>query len=176
MVSAWRWYFLGCLGIGWSLFGQGTTCIGQIVPPIYMVLDQPMADEFGHRLEGNNPAVVHFGIEHVPGDLVLLLQGDQGIHPPKHDGRSHRDNPVLFTSRIGMGISPLEPRPGRLADTVLDRPEGFVFVRVFNGSSLRTSTFYRDSSLFRVRDSDILHIILEATDQPIDTRTEMVMG
>jgi hypothetical protein len=111
-------------------------------------------DEFGVALKGNNPAASHFGLPVVEGDLVqVLLATDNTIYPPQVDGQPDPRNVVLATTRIGLGTSPNQANPATFSSVVSPRPGGNsrIFVRVFNGRTLDSSSFYGDSELFTVR-------------------------
>ncbi len=80
------------------------------------------------------------------GSLVHVLSYNGGIYPPAPDGSPNPANTILFTTRVGAGVDPLE-MPGSFVTAIIPRPVEPFFVRVYNAPTLEASTFYEDSDI-----------------------------
>ena len=139
--------------------------------PAKIATTNQIFDEFGNKLEGTNPSADDYGIPVVEGDLIQVLDVTAGIHPPDANGNPHPNNPVVFTTRIGYGISAYVIDPGNFSAAVTPRPNGKdIVVRLFNAPTLSDSSFYGQSQTFSVSSSsDPLHIArIAKTATPID--------
>lgn len=141
---------LGCLldsFIGWSE-AASPPVISQIV-----AVSRPVIDEFGDNLKGSDPGAIHFGGDHQPGALVHVYTAPQGIiYPPGTDSQADTRHTLLFTTRIGVGTSARNTRPGTFCAAITPRPDSGtkIFVRVFNAPSAEEASFYQDSQVFTV--------------------------
>ncbi|HMO49900.1 MAG TPA: hypothetical protein PKE26_05755 [Kiritimatiellia bacterium] len=97
-------------------------------------------DEFGVVLEGTAQQ---------PGDLVQVLGANLGIFAPDIDGTPHTNNPIIATTRIGLGVDPSEGPIGMFSDLMsLNRAQTTqIFARVFNAPTLEEASFYVDSPI-----------------------------
>lgn len=81
------------------------------------------------------------------GSLVDVLSFNGQIYPPSDlDGRPHPSNTVLFTTRVGAGVDPIQ-MPGSFMASIIPRPSVPFFVRVYNAPTYEESTFYEDSDV-----------------------------
>lgn len=148
-------------------------------PPVvsqFVGLTGPVVDEFGEVLQGNDPDSQLFGHTHVEGDVVqVLLTTDGNIYPPDIFGNPHPNNVVLQTTKIGLGVSAFYEQPGFFAAAVPRPAEGsYIFIRVFNNSTLEESTFYGDSEKYRVtwQKLETFHGTITGTSHPIDSNDD----
>jgi len=170
-VRVYRPLLIGCLC---ALLGGE----GYAGPPLvsqYIGTANPVTDEFGELLLGTAPDSGEYGIPPVEGDLVQVLHATDGvIHPPGIDGNPHPNNVLILTSRIGWGISPVNQRSGKFSAVLAPRPEHGtkLFVRVFNAASLSSATFYGNSQLYSVNNTQFEVFMAEvgSTDLPLDPR------
>jgi hypothetical protein len=133
-----------------------------------------IVDEFGHPLQGNDPAAQAFGLPVVEGDIVQILHAtDNQIYPPNAQGQPDPRNVVLATTRVGLGTAPAQLTPAKFGAAVTPRPGGNsrIFVRVFNAASLDEASFYGDSQLFTVKSwkNELFVANVSATLSPMDT-------
>ena len=136
--------------------------------PLNINMEEPCVDEWSERLEGTDPLCYLFGITPVVGDLVQVLQADEPVRAPDAQGHPHPDNPLLYTTRIGIGISPDQSNSGRFGAALLERPRGMIVVRIFNAPSLEEASFYADSQVFTVSGNVVFDPIVPRTDVPLD--------
>lgn len=134
---------------------------------------QTVLDEFGAPLQGTDPSSYRFGIPAVEGDLIQILQTTDGtIHPPSSNGTPHPNNPLIDTTRIGLGISPTVAVSGRFGANVAPRPGGNsrIFARAFNAPSVGEASFYADSQTFTVKSwkNEVFFALFGQTIQPLD--------
>jgi hypothetical protein len=128
------------------------------VPPMYIGVTNGILDEFDALLDGTCAAAVPYGYPHVTGDVVQILKAPLGVFPPASDGTPSTNNPVLYASRIGIGVDPALGRCGlfgamlpvnnKSGDPLERTSIGPIFVRVFNAPSLGASSFYGDSQVW----------------------------
>ena len=148
------------------------TCLA-IDVPLQIAAMYDLRDERNDRLHGNHPSSPIYGITHVEGDLVHVMQCDSGIFPPDTDGTASAQTPLRFITRIGYGMAPIFEQPGKFADGVFPRPTGSLFIRVFNAPTLAEATFYVDSHVHTMGNDDaIFRIESRRTSQPIDPRDD----
>lgn len=103
-------------------------------------------------------------------DLVHVLSATGGvIYPPQMNGQPHPENPVIFTTSIGVGVP--DEMAGCFATSIIPRPKFPFFVRVYNAPTLDEATFYEDSSIHTPADTvDVaFYPTLTATTNAIDT-------
>lgn len=120
-------------------------------------------DEYGDVLTGTARKT---------GALVQVLAAPSGVHPPSRFGTPHPDNEVIREFRIGEGTDPEAGSIGLFAGSLnINRYASTpMFVRVFNRSSGRDSSFYGDSEVF-VNDTTRYSAFLVGpmqTDIPLD--------
>lgn len=127
----------------------GTTGWAQEAP-VYVGSVRSIIDAQGHALPGTDPSAPAFGWDAVKGDLVQVLQANNGVFPPRADGTPHGSNALLYVTRIGRGVIPQDGTRGQFAASVVPRPSGTLVVRVFDGPSLAQATHYADSQAFVV--------------------------
>jgi len=153
---------------GVALFLSGTA-LGQggFTTPLYMSAVQPIADEFGNTLKGDAAE---------PSDLVVTYLAVNGvIEPPSTNGLPHVDTVEVVGGDAGVGfLAPLgitDPGVFSLAITGDGRPTTGqkIFVRVFNAPTIEEASFYTDSQLITVNNNDRFALVLNATDEPIDS-------
>jgi len=107
-----------------------------------------ITDENGALLPGNNPARqtnTTYG-PYVPGAVVQLISvgADNIANPPSETGGVTGDDVLLSTHAIGEGVNILYTVSGKF-DFILvgaDIPAGYVYIRIFNKSSLAEATYY----------------------------------
>lgn len=127
--------------------------------PLPIVAPHALVDEFGAPLTREDG-----------GSLVHILQANSGIVPPGYDGQPAAANPVLFTARIGKGVSPFS-LVSKFSVSITPRPTGAVFVRVYNAPTLGDASFYTDSDVFNVvMASQTFYPNVSATTEPLDDR------
>lgn len=137
----------------------------QMLTPLRIGAEGPITNEFGEVLPGNVSA---------PGGLVLVLWASNSIiYAPDTNGVSHPGNPPVEggTSHIGRLTSPTLSNPGMFALS-LAQPRlangAKIFVRVFNGPDLASSSFYGDSQIFTVADNKEFSAVVAAATNPLD--------
>lgn len=125
-----------------------------------------IVDAQGSVLPGTDPCADAFGCEPVKGDLVHVLQANNGVLPPLADGTPHGSNALLYVTRIGRGVVPSVQTRGQFAASLAPRPSGTIVVRVFDGPSLAQATHYADSQTFAVNGNTIFLADVAAVSQP----------
>jgi len=135
-------------------------------------VNNSIVDELGEPLFGRDHDTVKSGKNVASGDLVqILMATDDEIYPPGSNGEPDPRNPVIATSRIGAGISPMLEKSGRFSMVLSPRPSGNtrIFVRVFNSPALNEASYYGDSQLFTVSSlsNSLFHAEITATDKPL---------
>lgn len=150
--------FLGRYADGWGSLRRllwATTVLllsshafGQFQAPLYLGSKDGILDEAGRFLPGTDPASEEFGWSCEKGALVQVLLANGAILPPQADGTPHSTNTLLHVTRIGRGVVPCLSTRGAFGASLVPRPPGAIFVRVFNGPSLAESTHYGDSQTF----------------------------
>jgi len=146
------------------------------VPPIASQLigvQAGIVNEFGELLKGTDRHSYEFGITTVAGDLVQILRTTNNtVYPPGINGAPDPRNEVVATTRIGVGVSPKQPRSGKFSSLLAPRPDGNtrIFVRVFNAPTLEEASFYGDSQIFTVSSFENAGFTpnITATDKPLD--------
>ena len=154
----------GLLSLSPSALAQNT--------PLHLSTSAPLIDEFGKRLEGTHEASSDFGVPHVPGDVIQILDASQGVFPPSITGAPHPLMPVLHTVLVGAGSSPSLDRSAQFATSLLQRPSVPFIVRVFNAPSTDDASFYVDSETFSAANNARLFPKFVQTDRPIDDGDE----
>jgi len=150
-----------CLYVGVSLF---VPFYAVAQPPLNFGCANGIVDEFGNLLQGTAEN---------PGDLVQIFktQGNIGILPPGTDGTPDTNNIVIKQVFIGNGTDPEDGATGKFAgDVALDRSVvNYIFARMFNAPTLALSSFYTDSQIKVVNQTDYTVFIVAAT----QTATEL---
>lgn len=124
--------------------------------PFSFAITNAVRNEFGDILPGTSVASPLYGIPHVQGAVVQILDVSFGVFPPDTDGIPHPSNTVVLTTRIGEGVDPHLPISGMSSgavdayDRTANRTNVFVMARVFNKPTLDESSFYADSQVFNV--------------------------
>lgn len=123
--------------------------------PLSFAVTNPVLNEFGQVLAGTPSVAPLFGIPHVEGALVQVLDVTAGVFPPDTNGMPHPSNIVVATYRIGEGVDPSLPESGLVSGTIAsyDRSGSatrYIMLRVFNKPSLEESSFYGNSQTFKV--------------------------
>ena len=116
--------------------------------PLYVASKYVIEDEDDQPLRGLDPAGEALGLPREKGAVVQILGASAGIFPPNADGSPNLQNPLLGTTRTGIGAALSLSARGRFGATVVPRPTTPVFVRVFNGPELALATRYGDSQTF----------------------------
>jgi hypothetical protein len=147
------------------LLAAGTTSRAQLLTPLHVGAAGAISNEFGQVLPGQVAA---------PGGLVLVLWASNSIiYAPDTNGLPHPDNPPVQggTSAIGRLTSPTLSNPGTFGLS-LGQPRllngAKVFVRVYNGPDLASSSFYGDSQIFTVSDNKEFEARVAGTTNPLD--------
>jgi hypothetical protein len=142
--------------------------------PLYLGTTNSTVDEFGATLRGTGPAAPYFGFTYVTGEVVQILQGDTGIFPPSTDGTPSTNNTLLAVIAVGEGVDPSLGPVGMFGGSLVHRPSGTIFARVFNRSSLSASSFYGDSQLFVVPTTnyDVFIPSIQQTINPLDSNDD----
>ncbi len=152
-----------------------TPAVGATPPVVSLVVAStaPIYNQMGIILQGNEPGREDLGLHYIRGCLVQILSAPSGvIYPPETDGQPNPLNALLQVTFIGYGTGPQQEDPGQFATTLTPRPSQGVkiFIRVFNQPSLETASFYSDSSLFAVSQTEDIPFIsnIPHTSNPID--------
>ena len=154
-----------------SVFAQSH---GLLTPVHIGISNGPILDEYSQVLKGSS------AIDSSKCDLILVLNGEQGIYPPSYNGMSHTDNPALPNgqTRIGNLVSPFFLNPGIVSVSLANpRPQqnDKLFLRAFNASTIEGASFYSDSQILIVKNNNVLYAEM-APIQPIDPRDFDVDG
>ena len=124
----------------------------------------------GLPLRGNDPSSPAFGRAHEAGAWVEILAADGGVFPPDAQGEPQAANPVLYTTRIGLGVSPTAANAGRFGALVAPRPSALrLVVRVFDAPSKERAAFYGDSQVFTVNAVDAFMAVVSPVALPLDS-------
>ncbi|HMP74134.1 MAG TPA: thrombospondin type 3 repeat-containing protein [Kiritimatiellia bacterium] len=141
-------------------FGQ------QLTAPLHIGTTTPILNEFGLPLPGN---YLHNGAL-----VVVYTAPGHVIYPPDVRGNPHPNN---------LPVAGGESRIGRLTRRNLETPAMFglalssssrppngtpLFVRVFNGQTPETSSFYGDSEVFVVSGNQSFNVTIPSTSLPLD--------
>lgn len=123
--------------------------------PLSFAVTNPVLNEFGQVLAGTPSVAPLFGIPHVEGALVQVLDVTAGVFPPDTNGVPHPSNIVVATYRIGEGVDPFLPESGLVSGTIASYDRGgsatrYIMLRVFNKPTLEESSFYGNSQTFKV--------------------------
>lgn len=126
--------------------------------PLHAEAPAPVLNEYGQALSAPEGALLQF----------LLVNGQ--AHPPTVNGAPHTSNTVVFTTRIGHGVSSDPAMLGRFSAAITPRPAGAIFARVFNAPTLEGASFYTDSQAFTPPQARVVfYPILNATTNALDT-------
>lgn len=150
---------------------------GQIVP-LHFGTTNGVVDEFGFTLRGTDIGAPWFGFTYVTGEVVQILDVNNGVFPPNADGTPSTNNPVLFQTRIGAGVDPGLGPVGMFGGSMYRRPSGQIIARVFNRPSLAESSFYTDSEIFVVPTTNygVFIPVVARTDHPLDSTDDDADG
>jgi hypothetical protein len=150
------------------------------VAPLCIGATNGVRDEFDALLQGTSAAAIPYGFPHVTGDVVQILKAPLGIFPPALTGAPNTNNPVLYTSRIGIGVDPalgncglfgaILPVNNKSGDPLERSSIGPIFVRVFNAPSASEFSFYGDSQVWTPSASFNYPFVAQVskTDQALD--------
>lgn len=140
--------------------------------PLYVASKDVIEDEADQPLRGLDPAGELVGLPREKGAVVQILGASSGIYPPNADGSPHPQNPLLATTRTGIGAALSLSSRGHFGATVVPRPTTPVFVRVFNGPELALSTRYGDSQTFVSVDNSPFLADIEETETVFATDSD----
>jgi hypothetical protein len=122
-------------------------------------------------LENNNIITDEYSNPLNKYNLIYVLEFNNKIYPPEYDtGNPNTNNKILFTTKVGAGVSNPFEANGKFFTSIIPRPIEPFFVRVYNSSNVLDSSFYEDSEVFV---PDIMLDIaffptLNSTTNPID--------
>lgn len=107
----------------------------QIITPLYVGNINPVFDNY-NRVSRD-------------GNLIEIRTSVDGIiRPPDTNGVSHYKNPLLKSSFVGINAM---PKIGLFCEVFPNRiGASYVFGRIFNSRSIKTSTFYCDSQIYQI--------------------------
>lgn len=126
--------------------------------PLHAEAPAPVLNEYGQALSAPEGELLQF----------LLVNGQ--AHPPAADGAPHPSNTVVFTTRIGHGVSRDPAMLGRFSAAITPRPVGAIFARVFNAPTQEGASFFTDSQALTPPQSRVVfYPVLNATTNPLDS-------
>lgn len=128
------------------------------------------AQETPLRVSAKTPVLDETGaaIPQGEGAFVQIVMTGTNALPPDSTGLPQGSNKVVFTTRIGNGVSDSPEMAGRFSAGVTPTPAGTIIVRVFNRSTLESSSFYADSQPFTPSGSTIFNPVFASGMQPLD--------
>lgn len=155
--------------IGWRILLRVTAVLASLAAPvsaqtvpIQVSSTQAVIDAQGSYMPSSSSNLVHF----------LLVESPAVVHPPALNGLPHPDNEVIYTTRIGGGISSTNPAAvdGWFSAAISPRPEaGVIIARVYNAPTVEAASFYADSQSFDVSQPAIFYPQFPAATNAFDT-------